>query len=203
MKPILRLTIVLLACCTAPLLRAADDDAAARRTQAEALLHAMGTEQVLTNATARVHQMVDKYSQQSVGTQTNLTPEQQAAVKKAQDDAHALINQQLGWDAVKADFIQDYADAFTEDELKGFVAFYNSPLGQKLVEKQPAVTEKMGRLTQQKMMAAMPTVMAKIKEGAPKPAAAAPAPVTSAPIPVPAATATPVATASPSASPAP
>ncbi len=178
MKFSLRLFLVLLACCVAPLLRAADDDSAARRTQAEALLHAMHTEQVLTTATVRVHQMVDKYSQQSVGTQTNLSPEQQAAVKKAQEDAHAIINQQLGWDAVKNDFIQAYADAFTEDELKGLVAFYSSPLGQKLVEKQPAVTEKMGHLTQQKMMTAMPAVMAKIKESAPKPVAASPAPAT-------------------------
>ena len=88
--------------------------------------------------------MVDKYGQQGAGAKTELTPEQKAAMQKAQDEAHALVNQQLGWDSVKPEFIAAYADAFTDDELKGLVAFYNSPLGQKLIEKQPAVTEKMG-----------------------------------------------------------
>ena len=189
---------VALAACALPLLlcpgltRAADDDLAARRTQAEALLHAMHTEQVLTNATGRVDQMVDRYSQ-SLTAQGELTPEQKATVQKAQDDAHATIKEQLSWDAVKSDFVQAYADAFTPEELAGLVTFYTSPIGQKLVEKQPAVTEKMGKLTQQKMMAVMPGLMQKIKDAAPKPtpaASPAPAPV----VPAPAAPAAPAAT---------
>ena len=175
---------------------AADDDQAARHTDAEALLNAMHTQQMLVNATTRVHGMVDKYGQQGMSAKTDLTPEQKVAMQKAQDDAHALINQQLGWDAVKTEFIAAYADAFTDDELKGLAAFYNSPLGQKLVEKQPAVTEKMGRLTQQKMMAVMPQVMQKIKEGQPKPAAA-PSPTAAASPVIPAAPAAPAPAASP------
>ncbi len=161
-------------------LRAADDDLAPRRAQAELLLRAMHTEQVLTNATAKVYQMVDKFGQ-NAAAQPDLPAEQKAAVQKAQEEAHATIGQQLSWDALRGDFIQAYAEAFSEDELKGLVAFYDSPLGQKLVEKQPAVTEKMGRLTQQKMMAVMPTIMQKIKDSAQKPS------------PTPAASATPAA----------
>ncbi len=167
--------------------RAADDDLAPRRAQAELLLNAMHTEQILTNATTKVYQMVDKFGQNAVA-QPNVPAEQKAAVQKAQEDAHAAIGQQLSWDAVKGDFIQAYAEAFSEDDLKGLVAFYNSPLGQKLVEKQPAVTEKMGRLTQQKMMAVMPAIMQKIKEAAQKPSptpavSAMPATPTSSPAP--------------------
>ncbi len=160
--------------------RAADDDLAPRRAQAELLLRAMHTEQVLTNATTRVYQMVDNFGQNE-SAQPGLPAEQKAAVQKAQEEAHATISQQLSWDALKGDFIQAYAEAFTEDELQGLVAFYNSPLGQKLVEKQPAVTEKMGKLTQKKMMAVMPAIMQKIKDSVQKPT----------PVPVPAASATP------------
>ena len=189
MKSTLRLST---ACATAALLlcpgwtRAADDDLAPRRTQAELLLRAMHTEQVLTNATTRVYQMVDKFGQNE-SAKPDLPAEQKAAVQKAQDDAHATIAQQLSWDALKGDFIQAYAEAFSEDELKGLVTFYNSPLGQKLVEKQPAVTEKMGKLTQQKMMAVMPAIMQKIKDSSQKPTPT-PAPVV--PV-VPAASASP------------
>ena len=180
MKSSFRFSVATVACAVALLLgpgptRAADDDQTPRRVQAEALLHAMHTEQVLAGATARVDDAVDKFGQQ-VNAQGSLSPEQKEAMQKAQADAHASIHQQLGWDAVKGEFIQTYADAFTEDELKGLVAFYTSPLGQKLVEKQPAVTEKMGHLTQQKMMAVMPALMQKIKIAAQKAPAAATSP---------------------------
>ncbi len=188
MKSSFRFPAASVACAVALLLgpasiRAADDDQAPRRVQAEALLHAMRTDQVLAGATTRVDDAVDKFSQQ-LGAQGNLSPEQKEAMQKAQADAHITLHQQLSWDAVKSEFIQAYADAFTEDELKGLVAFYNSPLGQKLVDKQPAVTEKMGRFTQQKMMSVMPTLMQKIREAAgqkPPAAPALPASVTPAP----------------------
>ena len=174
MKSSLRLSLAVTVCAVSllcpALTRAAGDDEAARRTGAEALLKSMHTEQTLNNATVRVFQMVDKYSQSLVSGQSDAAPEQKAAIQKAQDEAHGIINKQLSWDALKGDFIQAYAEAFTEDELKGMTAFYDSPIGQKLIEKQPAVTEKMGRLTQQKMMGVMPTIMQKIKEAAPKPA---------------------------------
>ena len=176
MKPTLLFPAVLAACAAVltfhPGLVRADDDMALRRTEAEALLHAMHTDQILANSTARVDEMVDKYTQ-TASAQAGITPEQKAAAQKARADAHALIHQQLGWDAVKNDFIQLYAEAFTEVDLKDLVAFYSSPLGQKLVEKQPAVTEKMGKLTQQKMMAVMPAAMQKIRATTQKPPTAA------------------------------
>lgn len=181
MKSSFRLSVAVAVCAVSllcpALTRAAGDDEAARRTGAEALLNSMHTEQTLTNATIRVFQMVDKYSESLVNGPSDATADQKAAVQKAQDEAHGIINKQLSWDALKGDFIQAYAEAFTEDELKGLTAFYNSPIGQKLIEKQPAVTEKMGRLTQQKMMGVMPTIMQKIKEAAPKPPTAPVAPV--------------------------
>lgn len=185
-------TLKISAACAAALLlcpgwtRAADDDLAPRRAQAELLLRAMHTEQVLTNATTRVYQMVDNFGHNE-SAKPDLPAEQKAAVQKAQNDAHAAIGQQLSWDALKNDFIQAYAEAFTEDELKGLVMFYDSPLGQKLVEKQPAVTEKMGKLTQQKMMAVMPAIMQKIRDAAQKPT----------PTPAPAASASPAASPAP------
>ena len=199
MKSMPRLPIAFAVCATLVLLspgllRAADDDSAARRTQAEALLNAMHTEQVLTNATARVHQLVDNVGK-SAGAKSDLSPEQKAAEQKAQAEAHEMIAKQLSWDAVKGDFIQAYADAFTEDELKGLVAFYSSPLGQKLVQTQPQVTEKMGKLTQQKAMAVVPAVLQKIKESTQKPPAASPSPAVGTSIP--AAPSTPSAPASP------
>ncbi|HET9228001.1 MAG TPA: DUF2059 domain-containing protein [Thermoanaerobaculia bacterium] len=54
------------------------------------------------------------------------------------------------WDSLRAEFdtqsllsktIPIYDKHFTHEEIKGLIAFYESPLGSKLIEKLPAVTQ--------------------------------------------------------------
>lgn len=48
----------------------------------------------------------------------------------------------VGWDAIEADFIELYKSAFTADELNQLADFYETPLGQKTVEKLPELAQK-------------------------------------------------------------
>ncbi|MNR06324.1 hypothetical protein D3C85_1223910 [compost metagenome] len=72
-----------------------------------------------------------------------------------------------------------YTTNFTEQELKDLVAFYQSPLGRKVLEKMPVVTQQSAQLTQKKLESAVPVVNKLLadmtKELDPKGAAAAPA----------------------------
>ncbi len=183
-------------------LRAADDDAAPRRAEADELLKAMNVGQSVSMASKRMLTSMDGIADR-LSKQPNLTPEQTTDIQKFRDDMHALVDQQLGWDAVKGDVVQAYADDFTEAELKELTAFYHSAAGQKLVEKQPEFTEKLSKAMQAKSVALMPSIRQKIQAinaevhpPAPKAAAApaagpaaSPAPVVMIPAPTPAATA--------------
>ena len=51
-----------------------------------------------------------------------------------------------------------YTTNFSEQELKDLVKFYQSPLGKKVLEKMPAVTQQSAQLTQQKLESAVPVV---------------------------------------------
>ncbi len=51
-----------------------------------------------------------------------------------------------------------YAETFTSDEVDGIVAFYKSPAGRALLQKQPALATKGLALAQEKIRDAMPDI---------------------------------------------
>ena len=160
----------------------AQDDAKARTDAAEGLLTAMHTEQMVEGTTTRMLTVVDRFNQ-SVIKQGNLTTEQSDAIQKAEDEARDTIRKELGYPTLKSEFIQAYADTFSEQELKDLAAFYNSPVGQKLVEKQPALNEKVGKSAQQKTQTVLRGVVQKLQAVAQKNLPPAPTPATVVPAP--------------------
>ena len=143
-------------------LRAADDDVEARRATAAELLKSMHLEQAVAAAGKRMLTNLDGMADR-MAKQPNLTPDQTAEVQKFREEIHAIVEQQLGWDAIKTDVIQAYADDFSEPELKEMDTFYRTPTGQKLADKQPELSEKMTRVMQQKSMALAPSIRQKIQ----------------------------------------
>ena len=51
-----------------------------------------------------------------------------------------------------------YTSNFSESELKELVAFYQSPLGKKVLEKMPQLTQQSAQMTQAKLESAVPVV---------------------------------------------
>ena len=51
-----------------------------------------------------------------------------------------------------------YTSNFSEQELKDLVAFYQSPLGKKVLEKMPQLTQQSAQMTQAKLESAVPVV---------------------------------------------
>ncbi|PVZ20238.1 MULTISPECIES: DUF2059 domain-containing protein [unclassified Pseudomonas] len=72
--------------------------------------------------------------------------------------ANAALDSAIGWNKLKPDMVKLYTDNFTEAELKDLVKFYQSPLGQKVLQKMPQVTQQSAELTQQKLQPAVPVV---------------------------------------------
>ena len=205
MKPFLRLSTSAIALAAifllgAGLTHAADNDEPARRTAAENLLTAMHTEQMIDQGLTRMLTYVDRFDT-SVAQAPGATPEVMEKIKAASEEARDTIRKELGYATLKDEFAKDYAEAFTEAELKEITAFYSSPAGQKFVEKQPAVTEKVSRVSQQKMQTVMPGVLQKLREVAQK--NLPPPPTPAAAVPAPGAPAAPAAPGSPTAPTAP
>lgn len=70
-----------------------------------------------------------------------------------------IIEKEMRWENIRGQFIEIYAEIFTESELKGLVDFYKSPLGQSFLKKQPELMERAMRVTQKIMADLMPKIL--------------------------------------------
>ncbi|OQA92153.1 MAG: hypothetical protein BWY26_00474 [Elusimicrobia bacterium ADurb.Bin231] len=91
------------------------------------------------------------------------------------DDAHAdissgtanmldVIMNEFKWEKVKDEYISLYADAYTEEELAGIIAFYKTPAGQAFANKSPDLGKRAVDFNQARMAKIMPQIKEMIRE---------------------------------------
>lgn len=122
----------------------------------------------------------------------NLSPEEKSEFIEFQKKMVDHLMSAMGMDNLKDDVAKIYSEVFTKQELDSLGAFYATPAGEALTEKQPIIQQKMQEVMMPRMMAAMPKIQQMSKEFAAKmkaqheAAAAASAPVpTAEPAPTP------------------
>jgi len=152
------LPLSLLAACVwlSPISTKADE--ASHAKAAEALLEKMDMKTMMSQAT---DQMLQAQVKQNPGIAPFL------------DEMTAFMNKYMGWDSLKEGMVKIYAEEFSEEELKGLSAFYETPLGKKSLQKMPQLMAKGAALGQQKVQEHMPELQAAIEAKA-KASAAAP-----------------------------
>lgn len=60
----------------------------------------------------------------------------------------ANMKEQVTWDKMKELYFDIYRESFTQEELDGLIAFYESPAGKAFVNKMPVVMQKTMTATQ-------------------------------------------------------
>jgi uncharacterized protein len=133
-----------------------------------------------------VQKQVEQITQSMPGAD-QATPEQKKQIADFQKRVMDVVNNKLGWKALEPDFINLYASTYTEEELDGILAFYKSPVGQKMLEKTPELMTKSTQITQEKMREVQPELNQMVQDfmkqmagdmGKPAPATAPPATTT-------------------------
>jgi uncharacterized protein len=92
--------------------------------------------------------------QQMMGAK--LSPEEQQRVDELTDKAAKIVSGAMSWDKLEPEFAKLYAEAYTEQQLDDIIAFYKSPTGQAMVEKNPILIKKANAITQQQMAEVTP-----------------------------------------------
>ena len=87
---------------------------------------------------------------------TSLDADTQAKLDRFQSKVLGLITSQIGWQAMEPQYVDLYANTFTEAQIDDLLAFYKSPTGQVVIEKIPELTRNCMQLAQQKMIALQP-----------------------------------------------
>lgn len=148
------------------------------------LLTDMQIQNTLIAMQHQVDGMIKQSMDQAMRGQT-LPPEAQKLFDGFRGKMSALLKDELSWEKMKDIYTQIYGETFTEEEIQGLIAFYESPAGKAFAAKMPAVTQKsmvvvqqrMGPLMQKIRMAMQETMqeMAALKEKEEAAAPAAPA----------------------------
>jgi uncharacterized protein len=100
--------------------------------------------------------------QQMLGVK--LTPEQQQQVDELNAKISAVLANTVGWDKLEPEYTRMYAAAFTEQQMDDILAFYKSPTGQAMIEKNPELLQQSSALAQQRMAEATPQIQKLIKD---------------------------------------
>jgi hypothetical protein len=123
-------------------------------------------------AATEAHKLLDAVTAQMEGTMKgfmrqafegkDLSPEQQRSVDGIQTKMGAAVREQMTWEALEPMYLRIYRDSFTQEEVDGMIAFYESPAGRAVVRKLPLVMQN----TMAEMQKLMRPVMEKLMKAA-------------------------------------
>ncbi len=138
------------ALCAAVLLLCASNqalaDAASHAAAAESFLKVIHADQIATSYYAQAQQV---FAQRFAELKA---PDSKKAVLEAyQAKGDALLNKAVAWDKLKPELVKLYVSNFSESELKDLVAFYNTPVGIKVMKVMPKVGFESMQMVQSKL----------------------------------------------------
>lgn len=143
----------------APAASATASSAPASPATVERLLRAMDMERTLDATFDQVHQMAE-----GMATQAGVRPRDREAFERYMQRVSEVLREEASWAQLKEPMVQIYARHYTEAEVQGLIAFYESPLGRSMVAKTPAVMQDSAAITQAMMKRVMPRLAALAQE---------------------------------------
>ncbi len=128
-------------------------DSASHAGSAERFLQLANADRLAVPVYAQVQQM---FAQRFAEAQAPDT--KKALLERYQAQANTALDKAIGWDKLKPDLVALYTSQFSETELNQLIAFYESPLGKKMLSKLPELNARSAQLTQVKLESAVPEV---------------------------------------------
>lgn len=139
------------------------------------LLVVTQVQKLLLDTQGQVGGMMDAAMQQALKGKTPSASEQEA-MRHMQAKMTAMLQEEFAWKKIEPMYIRLYQESFSEEEIAGMLAFYQTPAGQSMIHKLPilmqkvmletqAVIQRTGPQTQQIMR----EFMAEIAKGAKQP----------------------------------
>lgn len=124
----------------------------------------------LTNSQASVDKMLDQMTgmitAQMKAQMPKATPEQLAQVQEMQTRVMELVKSRMSLTKMREQYVKIYTELYSDDEINGMLAFYDSPAGRGFLQKTPLLAERMMAASQTQMGDLMPEIMRIVQESA-------------------------------------
>ena len=113
----------------------------------------------LTNAKALMDQMFNQAKTMSASmVSKDVPPEQWAKVEELQAKMLDLVKARLSWDKMRPQYVSVYSETFSDEEITGILAFYESPAGRAMLAKMPTLLSKSMSVAQAQMGDIVPEI---------------------------------------------
>lgn len=161
MNPLSRLMSALLAL---GLLAAATPAAAqASDESVERLLAITQAEQLADQVLGQLEQSIRQGLAAATQGRT-LSPAQAQVIERAPARLASALREELAWSAMKPIHLAVYKESFSQEEVDGLIAFYQTPLGQATIRKLPLVMQRTSALTQARVQSLVPRLQAAMQQ---------------------------------------
>ena len=119
----------------------------------EKLLLLMKQDQILNQTFEQIKPMVLQQFQQM-----NISKIQSLIIDKYMSKIFDVMKDEMSWDKKKEDYIQIYMSVYTEEEVQELITFYQSPIGQKMIEKMPMLIQQSMVISQKCLKNILPKI---------------------------------------------
>jgi len=115
--------------------------------------------------------MIDQVFEQMKGLTTSMAPpdateKQRARAQEIQGKIMDLVRSRISWDKMRPEYVKLYSETFSDVEIDGMLAFYESPAGRAMLDKMPVLLSKSIALAQSRMAGITPEIERLVKEAA-------------------------------------
>ena len=128
--------IVLIILCTS----AHGADTRPSEKSVQELLRVTESHSLLDSMMVQFDNVMKAGMEQAIKGQT-ITPKQQKQIDDMQSKMIEVFKQEMNWESLEPVYIRIYRDSFTQQEVDGMLAFYESPAGQAVIKKMPLVVQ--------------------------------------------------------------
>ncbi|MGH7995485.1 MAG: DUF2059 domain-containing protein [Opitutaceae bacterium] len=115
------------------------------------LLDLMQTHKLIDNIAVQVDQMMRSASAQ-IADARHLSAADRAALDQQVAKIASDVRREVSWNRFRSVFVQVYSETFTQPEIDGMIAFYQTAAGKAFVEKTPLVMQRAMALMRPRIM---------------------------------------------------
>ena len=136
-----------------------------RQAKIERLLDLIGSQSALNQM---FDQIVGTVGNQLKTQFPNATPQQLAQARDLESKLMDLLKSRLTWEKMRPEYVRIYSETYTDEEIDGLLAFFQSPAGQSYIRKLPALTRQIMAFSQAQLTDMMPDILRLTREASEK-----------------------------------
>jgi len=118
------------------------------------LLEVAQAQKLIDSVMTQMTGLMDQTIQQATHGQ-DIPPKVQKDIDKQQAEVIAFMKELLDWNKLEPMYVRIYQKTFTQPEVDGMIAFYETPAGQAVISKMPAAMQNTLNEVQQMMAPVM------------------------------------------------